>query len=495
MQNAPISSYPSEQGIRQDDQSFVMLDGRGAYPVASWLSHALTGKRLLIWNAIKQQWVSIMRSFTLPKGQNLVTVVPASIDLGNNAAKLAILDQDGRLRWLEIPTIFAPLPRNQRTGRVRYTTYQVISDPKAREIVIGEEANGLEKARGFRVGPTKERFLDEEYLSFVKIALARLALEGGYKGSIKLALGIGIRNDEVTVDRQGQTVSPELLDALRRIKDPFEVRAVDTRGNIASITIEVDRFWPVIQTLGSFLAFFFNLLCEPAQQTYQSLACLDWGTYDLGYGWAQYVEDQPLQVQADPLARGMIRVADYIREALNREFSGLNFTSQMALRAIIEGYATVGGKKVQLGGELPYPNADQLAEATPSERSEKKRQQEANRAWRVLNVEYGDGIEQLLTDSASKMQQRGQFLLLGGGTLKSLSVAPKLEALLQSLKEPGEYFLCPEELTTVLNAIGLLVYAYWQCKIVYDRWQSTAAYQQSLSGKTLADDGMEIAVE
>src|SRR6266436_9492505 len=114
MQNVHVSSYPGEQGIRQDDPSFVMLDGRGAYPIASWLSHAVNRKKLLIWNAAKQQWLQIMKSFTLPKGQNLVTVMPASIDLGNNAAKLCIMDQDGRLRWIEIPAIFAPVPTNQR---------------------------------------------------------------------------------------------------------------------------------------------------------------------------------------------------------------------------------------------------------------------------------------------------------------------------------------------------------------------------------------------
>ena len=47
------------EGIRQDDTSFVHVPGRGAYPRASWLSHAVENRPLRIWLGQRERWESL----------------------------------------------------------------------------------------------------------------------------------------------------------------------------------------------------------------------------------------------------------------------------------------------------------------------------------------------------------------------------------------------------------------------------------------------------
>ena len=143
----------------------------------------------------------------------------------------------------------------------------------------------------------------------------------------------------------------------------------------------IERLWPAIQTLGAFFAYFYNLLCAPAQSELKTIGVLDWGTGDLGYGMARYVEGKPLQIHADPIAPGMIRVAEALKATINSHFRGMNYTSTNALQAIINGSVTIGGKEIRLGGSFPYPGANGALVAQTMQPDEYKRQQLANDRW------------------------------------------------------------------------------------------------------------------
>src|SRR5579884_3336019 len=252
---------PALDGIRQDDTSFTYIAGRGAYPRASWLGHAIEDRPLRIWIDQLARWDYIPRSFTIPDGDRLVTVDVASLDIGNRSAKLCTQNSQHRLVTLEIPAILQPVPTHLRAGTITNTVWRVVSDEPAEDLWAGDEA--ADGGRGFPVGSTEERFHDKTYLTFLHIALAQLLFSAGYRGTVHLALGVGVRNSEVSVGRHGQEVVPAVLDAIRLLKGTFTVKRTLPDGNEDELTVVIERLWPAIQTLGAFFAYFYNLLCAP----------------------------------------------------------------------------------------------------------------------------------------------------------------------------------------------------------------------------------------
>jgi hypothetical protein len=468
----------SFEGIRQDDPAFVHIPGRGAYPRTSWLSHAVDNRPLRIWLEQPGRWDYIPRSFTIPDGSNMATMDVASLDIGNRSAKLCAQNSQHQLVTLEIPAILQPVPTNLRAGTITNTVWQVLSDENTEAVWAGDEA--VEGGRGFLVGSTEERFHDKTYLSFLRIALAQLLLKAGYRGSAHLALGVGIRNSEVTVGRQGQEVVPAVLEAIRALKGTFTVKRTLPSGEEEVLTVVIERLWPAIQTLGAFFAYFYNLLCAPAQTEFKTIGVLDWGTGDLGYGVARYVEGKPLQINADPIAPGMIRVAEALREVVNRNFRGMNYTTTMALQAIINGFVTIGGKEVRLGGSLPYPVVNTAQAQESMQPAEYKRQHLANERWLLLNNALNNAIQSLLVDANPKMQLGDQLLINVGGGLKVPTMAEQLDERLKTLKAEENYVLVPDSITTVLNAIGLYVYVYWQLLLVQQRLNRQAGTQSPI---------------
>ena len=331
----------------------------------------------------------------------------------------------------------------------------------------------MDGGRGFPVGSTEERFHDRTYLSFLRVALAHLLFKAGYRETVHIALGVGIRNSEVNVGRQGQEVAPTVLEAIRALKGSFMVKRTLPSGEEEVLTVVIERLWPAIQTLGAFFAYFYNLLCAPAQNEFKTIGVLDWGTGDLGYGVARYIEGRPLQIHADPIAQGMIRVAESLKTVINTNFRGMNYTSTNALQAIINRYVTIGGKEVRLGGSQPHPEVNNPQAAQTMSPTEYKRLKVANERWLLLNNALNNAIQSLLVDANPKMQLGDQLLVNVGGGLKVPTMAEQLNARLRTLKPEENYLLVPDSVTTVLNAIGLYVYVYWQLLLLQQRmnWQ------------------------
>lgn len=467
----------TKDGIRQDDTSFVQIPGRGAYPRASWLSHAIDNLPLRIWLDQLDRWDYIPRSFTIPDADRLTTVDIVSLDIGNRSAKLCAQNTTHQLVTLEIPAILQPVPTNLRAGTITNSVWRVTSDENPEELWAGEEA--IDGGRGFAVGSTEERFHDKTYITFLRIALAQLLLKAGYRRTAHIALGVGIRNSEVRVGRQGQEVDPAVLNAIKTLKGSFTVKRTLPSGEEEVLTVVIERLWPAIQTLGAFFAYFYNLLCAPAQNEYKTIGVLDWGTGDLGYGVARYIEGKPLQIHADPIAQGMARVAEALKATINSNFRGMNYSSTMALQAIINGYVTIGGKEVPLGGSLPYPAVNNLQDDGHLS-AEQKRQRQANERWLLVNNALNNAIQALLVDANPRMQIGDQLLVNVGGGLKVPTMAEQLDARLKTLKPEENYLLVPDSVTTVLNAIGLYVYVYWQLMLIQQRLSRQSGSQQPI---------------
>lgn len=456
-------SSERQEGIRQDDTSFVHVPGRGAYPRASWLSHAAQNRPLRIWLEHRERWESLPRSFSLPDGNHFTTLDIVSLDIGNRSAKLCAQNTTHQLVTQEIPAILQPVPTNLRAGAITNTVWRVETSENAENVWVGDEA--IDGGRGFPVGSTEERFHDPTYLSFLRIALAQILFKAGYRNTVHIALGVGIRNSEVIVSYQGQEVLPAVREAIRVLKGPFMVKRTLPSGEEEVLTVVIERLWPAIQTLGAFFAYFYNLLCAPAQTELKTIGVLDWGTGDLGYGMARYVEGKPLQIHADPIAPGMIRVAEALKATINSHFRGMNYTSTNALQAIINGSVTIGGKEISLGGSFPYPGTAQTLQP-----DEYKRQQLANDRWSLLNNALNNAIQSLLVDANPKMQVGDQLLINVGGGLKVPMMAEQLTARLKTLKPEENYLLVPDNVTTALNAIGLYIYVYWQVLLIQQRF-------------------------
>ncbi len=463
-------SSERREGIRQDDPSFVYVPGRGAYPRASWLSHAVENRPLRIWREQLERWESLPRSFTLPDGNHFTTLDIVSLDIGNRSAKLCAQNTTHQLVTLEIPAILQPVPTNLRAGAITNTAWQVETSENAEEVWVGDEA--IDGGRGFPVGSTEERFHDPTYLSFLRIALAQILFKAGYRDTVHIALGVGIRNSEVIVGHQGQEVLPGVREAIRVLKGHFTVKRTLPSGEEEILKVVIERLWPAIQTLGAFFAYFYNLLCAPAQTELKTIGVLDWGTGDLGYGVARSIEGKPLQIHADPIAPGMIRVAEALKAAINSHVRGMNYTSTNALQAIIRGSVTIGGKEIRLGGSYPG------AKTVPHD--EQKRQQQALDRWSLLNNALNNAIQSLLVDANPKMQVGDQLLINVGGGLKVPMMVEQLTARLKTLKPEENYLLVPESVTTVLNAIGLYVYVYWQLLLVQQRLNRPVSIQDPI---------------
>jgi hypothetical protein len=127
-------------GIRQDDTSFVHIQGQGAYPRASWLSHAVDNRPLRIWLEHLKRWDYIPRFFTIPDGNGFTTVDIASLDIGNRSAKLCTQSQAHQLVTMEIPAILQPVPQNLRAGAITNTVWRVLSDESQEDLWVGDEA-------------------------------------------------------------------------------------------------------------------------------------------------------------------------------------------------------------------------------------------------------------------------------------------------------------------------------------------------------------------
>ncbi len=174
----------------------------------------------------------------------------------------------------------------------------------------------------------------------------------------------------------------------------------------------------------------------------------------------------------------MIQVAEALKATMNSNFRGLHYTTTLALQAIINGFVTIGGKEVRLGGTPPYPEVGvQRGEEDGLLSVEQQRQMLANERWYLLNNTLTNAIQALLVDANPKMQLGDQLLLNVGGGLKVPTMSQQLETRLRALKAEEYYLLAPERVTTVLNAVGLYVYVYWQLMLILRRMNRQVGMQ------------------
>jgi hypothetical protein len=173
-------------------------------------------------------------------------------DNGNDAAKVALLTDQGRLTTLRVPTAYrtAQIIR----GGTGVTTYQYDDSPP---FWIGAPALDHE-GDALPIGPTPQRLADPRQRAFIAAALVEALVQADHPpGSYDLALGIAVPNIEIVREAQGDKldVAEPTRAALKTLRGvPQTVRRTDQRGRESVWTLTVRHLIPQAQSIGTFLA-------------------------------------------------------------------------------------------------------------------------------------------------------------------------------------------------------------------------------------------------
>jgi hypothetical protein len=181
-------------------------------------------------------------------------VIAIGLDNGNDAAKVSLLNRDGRAISVRIPTAYLPAISFQSgMGEV---TYQVGAGAGfwIGEVAIRNEGEAL------RVGSTAQRFADARQQPFVGAVLVEALIAAGYApGAYTLALGFAIPNTEIvreSSDSEKLIVAEETRQTLKKHLQgqTWPITRTDARGRAAHWTLRVQHLLPQAQSVGTFIA-------------------------------------------------------------------------------------------------------------------------------------------------------------------------------------------------------------------------------------------------
>jgi hypothetical protein len=179
-------------------------------------------------------------------------IVAIGADNGNDALKLAILSEKGKLITQRTPTAYT---RSQQVrGGTGITTYQV---GEGTPFWIGAAAldhNG----DALPIGPTPQRLDDPRQRDFIIACLVEGLVAAGYKpGIYDLALGFAIPNDEIVLEerRDRLGVEEKTKQALKMYLrgSTHQIKRTDERGREGEWTLTLQRLLPQAQSVGTFV--------------------------------------------------------------------------------------------------------------------------------------------------------------------------------------------------------------------------------------------------
>src|SRR5918911_3731391 len=157
-------------------------------------------------------------------------VIAVGLDNGNDAAKVSLLTDDGKVISVRIPTAHR-LARTFQGGQGE-VTYQ-LGDVAG--FWIGEAAIRNE-GRALRVGSTAARIADARHAGYLAACLVEGLLGAGFApGAYKLALGFAVPNNEIvkeSLDSDKLVVAEETRHTLRKHirSQEWTVTRMDERG-------------------------------------------------------------------------------------------------------------------------------------------------------------------------------------------------------------------------------------------------------------------------
>lgn len=388
-------------------------------PAQSWMSYVADNQPL-----ISASGRAIPKSVLLHGQPHHVL----SLDIGNDAAKIGIIDQTSHFQTARLPAIYRPA-KSVRYGKGKITWRlpdTAIGTEPSESFWIGMDA--LSGGDSLPIGPTYQRLADVRYLRFLKAALVEALLAGAYApGTYTIALGLGVRNEEIEEVDGRQTLDASTLSALRQLKGTFEIERRDEHGNRTHWHIQVSTIFPAAQTLGSFFAWYYNLEGKPAVSDIAKIALLDYGSGDTHLLEVEQTRQQ-LTVTGERLGEGTVEIARGLI-ALVKERHDIDLTIASAQHALITATIDKGGRKVGI--------TDLIASLT------------------------GSRVENVLSRTLATLQNGDAYLMhTGGGASLMRDEIQARMALMHRL--PHDYLIVPSSLASELNCIGLYAFAYYR---------------------------------
>lgn len=347
-----------------------------------------------------------------------LTPLVVGLDNGNDAVKMAVLQPNGVLITLRIPTAYreAAVIRGG-DGEVSYTingtTFWI------GEVALRHDGDALP------IGPTRQRLIDSRLRSLIAASIGELLVQAGYApGEHTIVLGFSIPNNEIVPlrgdegeDRLG--VDPETRAVLEtHVKGAtWSITRTDANGIAQAWSIHIAAVLPQAQTAGT-------VICTtkaPNGATVTDIEEMD--VIDIGGGDLQHtqVKISPYQMINWRLGDGTIRVARGLGE---------RFAPRLALNDVAAQQVLITRRMLVSG---------KWRDSSPAVRD-------------VLNSQ-GQAIIAAVLDV---LRQSKRFVVITGGgaiLLHDLLIA-RLEA--EAKRRGEDYELINHDIASMLNAIGAL---------------------------------------
>lgn len=348
------------------------------------------------------------------------TALLIAIDNGNDALKGALLHaHEPYLCTKRIVTAYAPA-RRLGTGD-GITTWQVNdSEP----FWFGDDALQATKATSLPIGLTPERLTDERYRASLFACLVECLLNAGYNETsdvYDLYLSFGIPNEEVSRNQ----ISGPVRQVLPLIfNKTMTIKRTDEQGQLTTWNIRLVELNPYPQTFGSFIPWYYTVDGMPIETPIVKHLTLDIG----GGQYHQCEVTLQHQAQGKPKLRmtasliddGTITLAREVRERIRAQHPGIRLSDVEAQQVLVSGYALIEGRRTSVR--------------------------------EIVSEVIASRSHQFLTHLRHELQDERSFLMFTGGG--SILLAESLGALVQTRRSAESFLFVPQQLASVLNAIG-----------------------------------------
>ena len=391
----------------------------GIFP-SSWLSYVLRGAPV---GAINPDLM-----YQTSRDEQPFPVTLVSVDIGNDAIKLGLLDAGRRFVTLRIPATYRLAPKLRAGGGP--TSWQVEGESETYWIDAPE-------GESLQTGPTWQRLADRRYRRFVYAALVEALIAAGYRaGSYRLVLGIGVRNEEIERDPETDKESLEertkqaLFTTLR--EHPFTLKQ-GTPADAPRWHIEVAALVPAAQTFGTFFAWFYDLGGTPVESPIRQVSVLDYGGGDTHLLNVDIHPGKHHVVTGEWVGNGTMDIARAFADEVRASFD-IPLTLAEAQAALVSGTILKDGRDYPIGKILSPIKAaridDMLGRAVPALRNPKR-----------YSLHSG-----------------------GGAALMAGEIGERMAAL---GRDRQSYLVLPKEVASLSNVVGLYAMAYYRVFAMY----------------------------
>ncbi len=270
-------------------------------------------------------------------------IVAIGCDNGNDALKLAILNDKGKLITRRTPTAYTRA--QQVRGGTGITTYQV---GEGTPFWIGAAALDHD-GDALPIGPTPQRLDDPRQRDFIIACLVEGLVEAGYKpGAYDLALGFAIPNDEIVLEERGDRLGVEerTKQALKKYLrgSTQQIRRTDERGRVGEWTLTLQRLLPQAQSVGTFVCWS-RTPTGVAVTDVEALTILDIGGGDLQ---KTEININPYRMTTQHLGAGTIGIA----RALKARFPRMNLSDVAAQQALVTKKLRISGRNQDISKDV-----------------------------------------------------------------------------------------------------------------------------------------------